>query len=80
MATLAEIHQLILDALPTSGGIELSALVDSLPAAERRTAVGQVQALKLSGKLATWRGKNSAGDAITLVGTKANKPTTPNKL
>jgi hypothetical protein len=68
--TITQLHQLILDALPATGGVELSALQAGLPAEDARTAMGQLQPLKLSGKVKTWRDVNAAGETVTFVGRK----------
>lgn len=68
--TMTQIHKLMLDALADSGDVEVSAFEASLPAEDARAAKGQIQALKLSGKVKTWRAPNAQGETVTFIGLK----------
>ena len=72
--TTSGIHKLILDNLPASGGMPLRDFTASLPEVDRRAAQGQIQTLKLSGKVATWLVTDEAGNTVTHIGLAASKP------
>jgi len=68
--TVAELHALVIETLPASGGMTIPAFEAALPEVDRHAAMGQVQQLKLSRKVKTWLETDASGTTTVYIGRK----------